>query len=207
MKKSTVVLIVIGLIVVLLAGGAVSQYNSLVVLETNVESRWAQVENQLQRRADLIPNLVATVKGYAEHEEQIFTEIADARSRLLGARSPEEQIAANNSLDMALGRLLAISENYPQLKADASFNRLMDELAGTENRIAVERMRYNESVEVWNRTIRQFPTVVLANILGKQSMAFFTASEEAQKCLKYSSKSIFQLKLIRKDSQDGGRWQ
>ncbi|NLM40457.1 MAG: LemA family protein [Firmicutes bacterium] len=180
MKKSTVVLIVIALIVVLLARGAVSQYNSLVALETNVESRWAQVENQMQRRADLIPNLVATVKGYAEHEEQIFTDIADARARLLGARSPEEQIAANNSLDMALGRLLAISENYPQLKADASFNRLMDELAGTENRIAVERMRYNEAVEVWNRTIRQFPTVILASVLGKQSMAFFAASEAAQ---------------------------
>jgi len=180
MKKSTMVLLVIGLIVVLLAGSVVARYNSLVVMETNVESRWAQVENQLQRRADLIPNLVATVKGYAAHEEQVFTEIADARSRLLGARSPEEQIAANNSLDSALGRLLAISESYPELKADTSFVRLQDELAGTENRIATERMRYNDAVETWNRTIKQFPTVIIANLFGKQPKAFFQASEGAQ---------------------------
>ena len=140
MKRSWI--IVVGIIVIL-AVFLVSQYNRLVFLETNVDAKWAQVENQLQRRADLIPNLVNTVKGYASHEEQIFTEIAAARSRLLSAADPS-QMEANNSLDLALGRLLAMRK-LPAAQADASFIRLQDELAGTENRIAVERMRYNEA--------------------------------------------------------------
>lgn len=156
-EKGTLVLVVIAVIVILLGIRVISAYNRLVELEQNVEGRWAQVENQLQRRADLIPNLVETVKGYASHEQQVFADVAEARSRLLAARTPEDQMEANASLDSALGRLLAISEAYPELKADTSFIRLQDELAGTENRIATERMRFNESVQTWNTTIRRFP--------------------------------------------------
>src|SRR5215510_15343582 len=122
-------------------------YNTFVSQEEAIKAQWAQVENQLQRRNDLIPNLVETVKGYAQHEEGVFTEVANARSRLLAAKTPEESIAAANQQTAALGRLLLIAENYPQLRANEQFNRLMDELAGTENRIAVERMRYNERVQ------------------------------------------------------------
>ena len=132
MKKGTLVLVVIAVIVILLGIRVISAYNRLVELEQNVEGRWAQVENQLQRRADLIPNLVETVKGYASHEQQVFADVAEARSRLLAARTPEDQMEANASLDSALGRLLAISEAYPELKADTSFIRLQDELAGTK---------------------------------------------------------------------------
>jgi LemA protein len=180
MKKSTQILLVIAVIVVLMVVSVVGKYNSLVELETGVDARWAQVENQLQRRADLIPNLVNTVKGYASHEERVFTDIADARARLLGARSPEAQMEANAGLDSALGRLLALSEAYPELKADTNFIRLQDELAGTENRIATERMRFNESVQTWNATIRKFPTNVLANLMGKQQKAFFEAAPSAR---------------------------
>ncbi len=173
-------LIIVGVVVLVFLVAFISQYNSLVTLETNVDARWAQVENQLQRRADLIPNLVNTVKGYASHEERVFSEIAAARSRLLAAGDPGARMEANNSLDAALGRLLAIAESYPELKADASFIRLQDELAGTENRIAVERMRYNESVETWNRAIRRFPTVIFAGLLGKGARPYFQAAESAR---------------------------
>lgn len=176
MKKSW---IIVGLVAIL-AIFVVSQYNNLVTLETSVDAKWAQVENQLQRRADLIPNLVNTVKGYASHEEKVFSDIASARSRLLSAADPSAKIEANNSLDAAVGRLLAIAENYPELKADTSFVRLQDELAGTENRIAVERMRYNESVQDWNRTIRRFPTVAIARLFGKDVRPFFEAAEGAK---------------------------
>src|ERR687888_2675204 len=141
-------------------------YNSFVGQEEAIKAQWAQVENQLQRRNDLIPNLVETVKGYAQHEEGVFKEIADARSRLLAAKSPEETIEAANQQSAALGRLLAISENYPQLRANEQFNRLMDELAGTENRIAVERMRYNEKVQDYNTSRRQFPANLTAKMFG-----------------------------------------
>ena len=180
MKGAAKVLLIIAVIVIVLGAVVAGRYNRLVQLETDVEGRWAQVENVLQRRADLIPNLVNTVKGYASHEERVFTEVADARSRLLAARSPEEQMAANNGLDAALGRLLALSEAYPELKADASFIRLQDELAGTENRIATERMRFNESVQTWNSTIRQFPMNILAGMFGKQPKAYFEAAPGAQ---------------------------
>lgn len=179
MKKGYIILGIIVLILVVFGGSVVSRYNSLVSMETAVDASWAQVENQLQRRADLIPNLVATVQGYASHEQEIFTEIADARSRLLAAGTAEEQIAANSGVESALGRLLAISENYPQLKADASFIRLQDELAGTENRISVGRMRYNESVQEWNVTIKQFPMVILANLFGRDARPFFETSPGA----------------------------
>src|ERR671936_844793 len=155
-------------------------YNTFVGQEEAIKAQWAQVENQLQRRNDLIPNLVETVKGYAQHEESVFKEIADARSRLLAARSPEETIAAANQQTAALGRLLAVSENYPQLKANEQFNRLMDELAGTENRIAVERMRYNEAVQRYNTKRRQFPSNVTAKIFGFKEHPLFQAPPEAK---------------------------
>ncbi|MCK9524440.1 MAG: LemA family protein [Limnochordia bacterium] len=179
MKKGAIVLIVIVVLAVVLGSSVIGRYNQLIALEETVDGRWAQVENQLQRRADLIPNLVNTVRGYASHEQQVFADVADARSRLLGATTPEAQMQANQGLDSALGRLLAISEAYPELKADTSFIRLQDELAGTENRIATERMRFNESVQSWNTTIRQFPTNILANFMGRQSKSFFEAAPSA----------------------------
>ena len=155
-------------------------YNRFVTQEEAIKAQWAQVQNQLQRRNDLIPNLVETVKGYAQHEEKVFTDIAEARSRLLAARSPEETIAAANQQTSALGRLLAVVENYPQLKANEQFNRLMDELAGTENRIAVERMRYNEKVQEYNTARRQFPGVVTAKMFRFQDYPLFEAPPEAK---------------------------
>ena len=167
-------------VVVLLAGAAGCSYNKFTTLEESVKAQWAQVENQLQRRNDLIPNLVETVKGYAQHEEGVFKEIADARGRLLAAKSPEETIAAANQQTTALGRLLAIAENYPQLRANEQFNRLMDELSGTENRIAVERMRYNEKVQEYNTSRRQFPANVTAKLFGFKEYPFFQAPPEAK---------------------------
>ena len=155
-------------------------YNRFVGQEEAIKSQWAQVENQLQRRNDLIPNLVETVKGYAAHEEGVFKEIAEARSRLLGAKSPEETIAAANQQSSALGRLLVIAENYPQLRANEQFNRLMDELSGTENRIAVERMRYNDRVQEYNTGRRQFPANLTAKVFGFKEYPFFQAPPEAK---------------------------
>jgi len=155
-------------------------YNTFVSQEEAIKAQWAQVENQLQRRNDLIPNLVETVKGYASHEEGVFKDIADSRSKLLAAKSPEETMAAANQQTTALGRLLAISENYPNLKANEQFNRLMDELSGTENRIAVERMRYNEKVQAYNTARRQFPANITAKIFGFKEYPFFEAPPEAK---------------------------
>jgi LemA protein len=154
-------------------------YNRFVSQEEAVKAQWAQVQNQLQRRNDLIPNLVETVKGYAQHEEGVFKEIADARSRLMAAQTPADQIQAANQQSSALGRLLAIVENYPQLKANEQFNRLMDELAGTENRIAVERMRYNERVQEYNTSRRQFPANITNAIFRFQDYPLFEAPPEA----------------------------
>ena len=155
-------------------------YNKFVSQEETIKAQWAEVENQLQRRNDLIPNLVNTVKGFAQHEEGIYKEIADARSRLLAAKSPEETIAAANQQTAALGRLLAVVENYPQLKANEQFNRLMDELAGTENRIAVARMRYNEAVQRYNTSRRQFPANLTAKAFGFKEYPLFQAPPEAK---------------------------
>src|SRR5437867_6311012 len=141
-------------------------YNTFVSQEENVKAQWAQVQNQLQRRNDLIPNLVETTKGFAQHEESVLKDIADARSQLLNAKSPDETIAAANRQTSALGRLLAVVENYPQLKANEQFNRLMDELAGTENRLAVERMRYNERVQEYHTSRRPLPANVTEKLVG-----------------------------------------
>src|ERR671935_2758605 len=154
-------------------------YNTFVGQEEAIKAQWAQVQNQLQRRNDLIPNLVETVKGYAAHEEGVFKDIAESRSRLLSAKSPEETIQAANQQTAALGRLLAVVENYPQLRANEQFNRLMDELAGTENRIAVERMRYNDRVQEYNTTRRKFPSNVTAKMFGFKEYPFFQAPAEA----------------------------
>jgi LemA protein len=155
-------------------------YNRFVTQEEAIKSQWAQVQNQLQRRNDLIPNLVETVKGYAAHEEGVFKDIADSRAKLLAAKSPEETMQAANQQTGALGRLLAISENYPQLKANEQFNRLMDELSGTENRIAVERMRYNEKIQEYDAARRQFPGNLTAKMFGFKEYPYFQAPPEAK---------------------------
>lgn len=175
-------LIVLGIVVALILGGGaclVSGYNSLVEKEETVEESWAQVENVLQRRADLVPNLVNTVQGYAEHEEEVFTRVAEARSELLAAGTPEEAAEANAGLSSALGRLMAIREDYPDLQASESFTRLQDELAGTENRISTERRRYNEAVREYNSSIRQFPRNMMANMFSFEAKEHFEADEAA----------------------------
>ena len=161
-------------------GASGCSYNTFVSQEESIKGQWAQVENQLQRRNDLIPNLVETTKGIAEQEKAVFTAIADARARLAGARSPAETMAAANQQSAALARLLVVSENYPQLRSNETFNRLMDELSGTENRIAVERMRYNERVQEYNTNRRQFPSNVTAGMFGFKEHALFTAPPDAQ---------------------------
>lgn len=155
-------------------------YNTLVQQREAIDAQWAQVENQLQRRNDLIPNLVEVTKGYAKHETEIFTAVANARAKLIGAGSREQQIEASNELSGALSRLLALSEAYPDLKANAQFARLSDELAGTENRIATERRRYNEEVRTYNTTVKQLPTALFAGCLGFKQAEYFEAPESAQ---------------------------
>jgi len=156
-------------------------YNRMVAMREQIEAAWAQVENQLQRRNDLIPNLVEVTRGYATHEREVFSRIADARARLLAGGSREDKIAAANEMTGALGRLLAIAEQYPDLKANQQFAKLSDELAGTENRIAVERMRYNDAVREYNAYIKSFPTVLYAPSLGFKPEKYFEAPPEAQK--------------------------
>ena len=155
-------------------------YNKFVSQEEGIKAQWAQVENQLQRRNDLIPNLVSTVKGYAAHEQGVLQAIADSRAKMAGAKTPEQTIAAANEQTSALARLLVVVENYPNLKADEQFNRLMDELSGTENRIAVERMRYNEKVQAYNTLRRSFPSNVTGNLFGFKEYPFFKAPAEAK---------------------------
>ena len=184
MRKSSIVIVVAAAVVVVLGTCAV-QYNALVQRSEGVAGAWSQVENVLQRRADLIPNLVETVKGYAAHEREVFTEVANARARLLAARTPAEAEAADGQLQSALGRLLAISERYPELKANQNFIRLQDELAGTENRIAVERMRYNETVQSYNILTRRFPSNIVAGMFGfGKKDAYFEAAEGAKEAPK-----------------------
>ena len=175
------VLVLIILIPILYLKGT---YNSLVSMDEGVKAAWAQVENQLQRRYDLIPNIVETVKGYAAHEKEVFVKVTEARSKVAGAGSINDKIQANNGLSAALSRLLVVVERYPELKANTNFIRLQDELAGTENRIAVERRRYNESVKVFNIKIRQFPTNMIAGMFGFEKAAFFEVPKERQEAPK-----------------------
>ncbi len=173
--------LVLGAMVALLAvplGGC--SYNRFVSQEEAIKTQWAQVENQLQRRNDLIPNLVESVKGFAAQEKAVFGAIADSRAKLAGATTPEQKIAAANEQSSALARLLVIVENYPLLKSNETFNRLMDELSGTENRIAVERMRYNEAVQAYNTARRQFPANVTAKVFGFNEYKLFEAPPEAK---------------------------
>jgi LemA protein len=178
MSKGLIVIIILALIALVLFGTYVSVRNTLVTKNEAVKAAWSQVDIVLQRRADLIPNLVETVKGYAKQEQTVFGDIAKARSALLSAGTPSEKIAANNQLDGAVGRLLALVENYPQLKSNENFMRLQDELAGTENRIAVERKRYNDALQDYNTYIQQFPNNMFASWAGfKPNDAYFKAAE------------------------------
>jgi len=185
MKKGIVVLVVLALVAVVIAGMYVSSRNEMVRKNETVKSDWAQVDVVLQRRADLIPNLVETVKGFASQEQTVFHDIASARSALMGAQTPADKIAANGQLDGALGRLLLIAENYPQLKSNENFLRLQDELAGTENRIAVERKRYNDAVQDYNTYIGLFPNNIFARWAGFQrNDAYFAAPEASREAPK-----------------------
>ena len=172
------------LTVFLLAAAVLSSgcsYNRFVSQEESIRTQWAQVENQLQRRNDLIPNLVETTKGIAQQERDVFGQIAESRAKLAGAQTPADTIQAANQQSAALARLLVIIENYPQLRSNETFNRLMDELAGTENRIAVERMRYNERVQEYNTLRRQFPSNITAGIFGFNEYPVFNAPPEAER--------------------------
>jgi LemA protein len=168
------------LIVLAMAGVSGCSYNRFTGSEEAIKTQWAQVQNQLQRRNDLIPNLVETAKGFAQQEKDVFTAVAASREKLAGARTPEDTIRAANEQSSALARLLVVVENYPQLKSDATFMRLMDELAGTENRIATERMRYNERVQEYNTLRRRFPSNVTAKVFGFKEYPYFEAPAAAQ---------------------------
>ena len=180
------VVVALLILVALLVGGSyVSSKNEMVRKNEAIKQSWSQVDVVLQRRADLIPNLVATVKGYAKQEQTVFGDIANARAGLLNARTPADKIAANGKLDGALGRLLLIVENYPNLKSDQNFMALQDELAGSENRIAVERRRYNEAIQDYNTYIGLFPNSIFAGWAGFQrNNAYFAASEGAREAPK-----------------------
>ena len=185
MSKLIILIITIAVLILLSFGKYVSVKNTLVAKNESVKSAWSQVDVVLQRRADLIPNLVETVKGIAKQEQAVFGEIAEARSRLLSASTPADKIAANQRLDGALGRLLAISENYPQLRSSENFLRLQDELAGTENRIAVERKRYNDTLQDYNTYIQKFPQSMFAGFAGfKVNDAYFRATEGSREAPK-----------------------
>jgi len=184
--KAVIVVLVVLLVLTLIVGGAyVSRRNQMAIKREAVNAAWAQVDVVLQRRADLIPNLVETVKGYAVQEQKVFGDIAAARAALVGAKTPTDKIAANGALDSALGRLLVIVENYPQLKSNENFMRLQDELAGTENRIAVERRRYNEAIQDYNTYIALFPNSLVASLAGfTRNDAYFKTEEGARQAPK-----------------------
>src|SRR5712664_3980376 len=190
MSKGLIVLVVLVVILLALFGQYVSVKNQMVTKNESVKAAWSQVDIVLQRRADLIPNLVETVKGYAQQEQTVFGDIAKARSTLLSAGTPQEKIAANQQLDGALGRLLLIVENYPQLKSNENFLRLQDELAGTENRIAVERKRYNDALQDYNTYVQQFPNSIFAGWAGfKPNDAYFKAAEGSREVPKVNFSS------------------
>lgn len=175
-KGWVIALVAVGIVLV----WGIGSYNSLVSYDQRTKSSFSQIQNQLQRRLDLIPNLVNTVKGYAAHEKGIMESLANARANLAGAKSINEQAAANDELSGALSRLLVVVENYPTLKADANFRQLMDELAGTENRIAVARKDYNDVVNQYNVKVKRFPTVIFARLFGFNEKVYFEASPDAQ---------------------------
>lgn len=181
MKKIWWIVGIFVLVVLIFGGSCVGKYNQLVTLNENVAKSWAQVENVLQRRNDLIPNLVNTVKGYAAQEQKVFIDVTEARAKVGGATTIPEKVAANNQLTAALSRLLLVVENYPELKSSQNFLALQDELAGTENRIAVERMRYNDSVMAYNSFVRRFPNNVIAGTFGySRENVYFKSAEEAK---------------------------
>ena len=187
-KKKTLIIVLAVIVVLAIATYSffAGNYNKFVGLDQTVKSSWAQVENQLQRRFDLIPNLVETVKGYAKQEKDVMIEVTNARSKVGGTANAtiSDKIAANNELSGALSRMLLVVEKYPDLKSNQNFMHLQDELAGTENRIAVERMRYNEAVKIYNQTIKSFPANLLAGMYGFKDGAFFDAPKEAKEAVK-----------------------
>lgn len=180
LKPWHIILIVVAVLAVALIGYTVKSYNGLVTLKQEVTQKESDIQTTLQRRADLIPNLVNTVKGYASHEESIMKEISDARAALVGANNTGDQLAANAQMTSALNRLLAIAENYPDLKANTNFIQLQDELAGTENRITQARRAYNDVVKTYNTKIQRFPTSLIAGIFNFDAFDYFQANEGAQ---------------------------
>ena len=180
MKGTLKIVIAIVVILGLFAMFGISTYNSLISRAEEVDAQWAVVETKLQRRFDLIPNLVESVKGAMKQEQEVFGRIADARAKMAGARTTEERVGAANELEGALGRLLVVMENYPQLRSTENVTRLMDELAGTENRISVERDRYNMLVKEYNRSVKTFPRNIFAGMMGFEQKRYFEAAEGAQ---------------------------
>lgn len=179
-KKIIIVVAVIAVLAIALYSMFAGNYNKFVKMDVGIKAAWSQVENQLQRRYDLIPNLVETVKGYAKQEKDVLVEVTNARSKVGGAGTVPDKIAANNELSGALSRLMVVVERYPDLKSNVNFLKLQDELAGTENRIAVERMRYNDAVKIYNETIRTFPANFIAGMFGFKEAAFFEAPKDAK---------------------------
>ncbi|WP_019244063.1 MULTISPECIES: LemA family protein [Bacillus] len=184
MNTKIVKWLIVLVVIIGVAATFFTSYNGFVSKEEEVNKSWAQVENQLQRRADLIPNLVETVKGYASQEKEIYTDIADARAKLAGSESPEEQAKANDQLSSALNRLLVVVENYPELKSNENFQQLMDELSGTENRLSVARKDYNDIVSSFNTQVKRFPGMIVARMAGFDEKEYFKASEGAQEPVK-----------------------
>ena len=180
LKPWHIILIVVAVLAVALVGYTVKSYNGLVTLKQEVTQKESDIQTTLQRRADLIPNLVNTVKGYASHEESIMKEVSDARAALVGANNTGDQLAANEQMPSALHRLLAIAENYPDLKANTNFIQLQDELSGTENRITQARRAYNDAVKTYNTKIQRFPTSLIAGIFNFEAFDYFQANEGAQ---------------------------
>ena len=180
LKPWHIILIVVAVLAVALVGYTVKSYNGLVTLKQEVTQKESDIQTTLQRRADLIPNLVNTVKGYASHEESIMKEVSDARAALVGANNTGDQLAANEQMTSALNRLLAIAENYPDLKANTNFIQLQDELSGTENRITQARRAYNDAVKTYNTQIQRFPTSLFAGIFNFEAFDYFQANEGAQ---------------------------
>jgi LemA protein len=179
-KKIIIVVAIIAVLAIALYSMFAGNYNRFVQMDVGIKAAWSQVENQLQRRYDLIPNLVETVKGYAKQEKDVLVEVTNARSKVGGAGTVPDKIAANNELSGALSRLMVVVERYPDLKSNQNFLKLQDELAGTENRIAVERMRYNDSVKIYNQAIRTFPANFVAGMFGFKEATFFKVEEAAK---------------------------